>query len=413
MEQRQIRYGISKEWLLYISIFYFFIFRDYIEKLLFVFKYVDEAIALMAIPLFIIKLGRNGFKVVIENGRQMLWIIIFFISGIIGNVIYRYQPFIKVVLPDILLNLKFWLAMYTGSCIYEKFDVERYALKMFKHIRFITLLFTILILLDWRFNLFITDIRYGFRSTRLFFNHPTSVAAISAYIIALLMSIKDKIGKKGITYLVWWMLILCSTMRSKAWGASMAFILIYYFVYIRKRKITIRTLFIFVPLVLLLAWNQIEFYFFSDIQSDSARYQLLKKSIMIMKDYFPFGSGFGTFASYYSAVRYSPLYRIYGLTNVNGLIEGKAAFVSDSFWPMIIGQTGFIGTIAFGMIIWEIYKRIQRIRLINPMYYTAAFSILSYILISSMAESAFVHPLMLPMALWLGYLLKNKSRENI
>lgn len=411
--RKKINFGSSKSWFIYIVLFYFFIFRDYLENVVAVAQYVDEFVAALAIPLFVIELRNNNFKIKIRREGYAIWLIVFVITGLLGNVIYHYQPLFQAALPDFFLNLKFWLAIYTGSWAYRNFSVEKYSERMFAHIKFITWLFTILIVTSWLFKIFPAEVRYGIRSTQLFFSHSTVMAAISTYIIALLMSIREHTGKKGNIYFVWWLVILCSTMRSKAWGAAMAFVLIYYFTYVRKKKIQVRTLLLFVPLIGLLGWNQIEYYFFSDIQSGSARYQLLNKSFMIMRDYFPIGTGFGTYASHYSAVIYSPLYAMYGISHIQGLTQEDASFVSDSFWPMIFAQTGVIGTLAFVMVIWKLYKKIQSVRIYSKAYYVSAFCILAYVLISSMAESAFSHTLMIPMALWLGYLLQDWKKKDV
>lgn len=167
--------------------------------------------------------------------------------------------------------------------------------------------------------------------------------------------------------------------------------LICYFTFYRKKKITIKTLLLFVPLVVTLAWNQIYYYFFSSIQGDSARYQLLINSFKVIKDHFPIGSGFGTYASYYSGKYYSPIYSSYGLTGIYGLTRDNTSFISDSFWPMVFAQTGLIGTIAFGCALLRLFKQIQKIRITSMAFYASAISVLSYLLIASTAESAFVH----------------------
>ena len=95
---------------------------------------------------------------------------------------------------------------------------------------------------------------------------------------------------------------MCSSLRSKAFAAVFVFCIIYYFVFIREKKITLKTFLIFVPVIVFMVGDQIEYYFFSDIQSDSARYQLLVTSLSIAKNSFPFGTGFGTFGSYMSAI---------------------------------------------------------------------------------------------------------------
>ena len=91
-----------------------------------------------------------------------------------------------------------------------------------------------------------------------------------------------------------------------------------------------------------------------------------------------------------------------------GLREGAAYFVSDTFWPMILGQSGWIGLVFLLLGIGGLFFRIQTLYSVNTAFYLSALFILLYLLVSSAAESAFVHPTAIPLALWLGILLRRK-----
>jgi hypothetical protein len=325
-----------------------------------------------------------------------------------GNAIYEYQPFVSVALPDAFLCMKFWLSLYVGKNIFRKIDIARYGRKIYFHVKFITAVFTLLLVADKLFKIFPASIRYGLRSTQLMYSHPTTLVGCCVLLVMILLATKEY-GKKYNVLLLCQLILICMSLRSKAFATAFAIVLICYFVFYRKKKFTIRTLILFTPLVVALGWDQIEYYFFSSIQSDSARYQLLVSSIKIAKDHFPLGSGFGTFASYFSGLTYSPIYKIYGLTNINGLIEGATSYVSDSFWPMVIGQTGFIGTTAFFIAIVMLFRGIQKLRNVNTSYYASALCGMCYLLISSMAESAFVHPLAVPIAIVIGFMLSQSD----
>lgn len=117
---------------------------------------------------------------------------------------------------------------------------------------------------------------------------------------------------------------------------------------------------------------------------------------------FPFGTGFATFGSYYSGVYYSSVYAAYGLSNINGLRIGASQFISDSFWPMILGQSGYFGLLSYIFAVTMLLKAIQRIRKVENSYYAAAMSGICYLIIVSMAESAFVHPIAVPIAMMIG-----------
>ena len=134
-------------------------------------------------------------------------------------------------------------------------------------------------------------------------------------------------------------------------------------------------------------------------------------SISIAKDSFPIGTGFGTFGSYMSAIYYSPVYRIYGISNVNGLIEGATYFTSDSFWPMILGETGIVGLISIVLVIIRMIKRLQKIKNLDLSLYASGLVCISYMLIISMAESAFVNPVAIPLALVLGLIYRQDEKN--
>lgn len=71
-------------------------------------------------------------------------------------------------------------------------------------------------------------------------------------------------------------------------------------------------------------------------------------SFEIARDYFPLGSGQGTFGSYPVGKGYSQIYYDYGLDKVHGLSYENALglsgtqFVFDAYWSSIIGEMGFI-----------------------------------------------------------------------
>jgi hypothetical protein len=69
---------------------------------------------------------------------------------------------------------------------------------------------------------------------------------------------------------------------------------------------------------------------------------LYRASFQIAADYFPFGSGLATFGGWISAIFYSPIYSKYGLESISGLEQG-GTFITDTFWPYIIGQFGILG----------------------------------------------------------------------
>ena len=398
-------------YLLLVAFLYYAIFRDVLEQYVWGAKYLDEVISLLAIPVFVFRLRKNNFMVQWRREGYGRWILLFGIIGLISSIVYQYQDFVSVALLDFLLCVKFWLAIYVGKYIFGDMRLAKYAIRIYVHVMIITTLYMVLFALDWMFNLFDSEIRYGMRTTQLMYTTPTQFVSCCMFLIIILLSIREHISGDWF-WLIILLFLMCTSLRSKAFGNAIAVIMIYYIVCYRKKKIKISNFFLFIPIVILVAWEQIEFYFFSSIQDDSARYQLLIKAFEIAKDCFPLGAGFGTYASHYSGVSYSPLYSMYGLTDVNGLRENATSFISDSFWPMILGQTGYLGLLAYSLGLVILFKTIQKLYNANLSIYASAISGFFYLLISSMAESAFVHPMAMPIAIWMGFSL-GREKEYI
>jgi len=83
-------------------------------------------------------------------------------------------------------------------------------------------------------------------------------------------------------------------------------------------------------------------------RSIQPRIALYAASVAIAREHFPLGVGFGRFGSHISRVFYSPAYEEYGLSQVVGLRQRRPNAVTDTFWPMLLGETGVIGILGYG-----------------------------------------------------------------
>ncbi len=102
-------------------------------------------------------------------------------------------------------------------------------------------------------------------------------------------------------------------------------------------------------------------------------------------------------------VDYSPIYSHYGISKVWGIVKGQTSFVTDIFWPMIIGQFGVIGLTVYVLIIYIMFRKIQdSFSIKNKNFYIAKIICFVYLIISSTSESAFVNSIAIPLALIIG-----------
>jgi hypothetical protein len=90
------------------------------------------------------------------------------------------------------------------------------------------------------------------------------------------------------------------------------------------------------------------------------RVALYAGSLAIARDHLPLGAGVGRYASHMSREEYSPVYAEYGLDQTYGLRERNPIAVTDTFWPMILGEAGVLGLLgallffaAVGLRLWR------------------------------------------------------------
>ena len=126
-----------------------------------------------------------------------------------------------------------------------------------------------------------------------------------------------------------------------------------------KLKNVLYFLLIFI-VVLALAWNKLYFYFvegsndivnattddLSEMSDNFARPILYAVGFLVFLDYFPFGSGLASYASFASADPYSNLYYDYGVNYVYGLSPEFSDFICDAYYPTL-AQFGVVGLLLF------------------------------------------------------------------
>lgn len=403
---------VSTEYLLFLAFFYFFIFKDWLESVVGVLGYADELLAAVAIPLFVAEVIRNRGKAGPQTNSYAYSICFFLMIGLMGNLVSAYQT-IWYSLIDAFICIKFWLTIYVGRKVLKNFSIKENALGIYFHCKVIIVLFSLLTLADYTFNIFeTTSVRFGIKAIRLFYTHETVFAATCALVMVIMVSIMQYVKVKPL-YPVLLLFLMCCSLRIKAIAAVAIFLLIFLVVLHLRKKVKVWMLLAAVAVVLIISWGQIQSYFFNPENIHSARYQFFVASFSIANDHFPLGSGFGTFASYYSVVHESLLYAQYGLDQVIGLHEGGAALVNDMFWPMILGQAGWFGLAAYLAALVILFLQIQRLKAKSLSAYAAALCIFGYLLISSTSESAFAHPLAVPFAFWIGGLFNTKQFEVV
>lgn len=406
----------SKKSCMFIAIMYVFALQCGIMRKLYIFQFWDELYAVLCIPLMLVHF--NG-KFSLEKENKYIQNIIvalglFLLLGIVSNCIYKYQN-LRAVLQDIFLNLKFFMGIITTYYLFKNFKLNKYKSQIRFHAKFLIIVYFFLVMQNKITHIFpVADMRFGICAEKIFFNHPTELASATFFLLLILMlsynNTKSDIMCVGLASV-----IILLTLRFKAIATVLLYIYLY-FIVMSGKKVKALHLVPFIPFAFIVGGKEFYFYFLSSNSMDMARGALSYTSLKIAMNFFPLGTGFGTFASWMSGVYYSPIYQLYGISGVYGLTQEWPQLVSDVYWPMIIAQNGFIGLVLYIFSVYCLFRIIIKCSKIDKRLFLAGMGALSYLLISSIAESAFVNPLALPLAFVIGLCIciyKQRERGSI
>lgn len=250
------------------------------------------------------------------------------------------------------------------------------------------------------------------------FGHPSRMAT-SAMISGFLFFLLNKFNTKTVLLFTLMISVSLLSFRSKAYGTFVITVVPLWVFYKQLSrnifKLKIRYSLVFLVMLLMVvttAWPKIHFYFITGTENPDnmfARPALYLTSLKIAKDYFPFGSGLASFASHFSAEYYSPIYYQYNISHLQGLSEETPSFISDSFFPQLLGQFGVTGLLLFISGFLLVIKKSYKWYLIKHWggnYLYLVFCILACLGIESIADSTFVQNRGMFMMMLLGLALQ-------
>lgn len=386
-----------KYYFLILSI-YLLSFQYLLENQISIFKYIDEVYSLLFIPFFFISSKSSKKELTKKNLLIIILLLVLTVIGLIPNITYHYQT-TKYIIMDILLLFKFYLSVGLSFLLFDDNLFEKKnSLKIRKHLRFIILILSVATVANYIFNIWPnSNLRFGIMPNQVFFGHPTKLSAVLFFLLSL-YNICNK-GKIDKYYFLIYIMIF-TTLRTKSLCALFCAIILLFYVKRKNNKIEIKNLILICILICLLGFNTFKYYFFSD---GFARSEMMFASFKIADDYFPLGTGFGTFGSWPSGLSYSKVYYLYGLNHVWGMTPDNFSAIADSFWPTILGQFGYLGTTVYILILIKIFSIIQKEYSDKNKYiYISKLIAFMYLLISSTSESAFLNPLAVPLGIVIG-----------
>lgn len=179
--------------------------------------------------------------------------------------------------------------------------------------------------------------------------------------------------------------------KFKFMGEVVCFIGFVYFVKNRlnfKSPKTIIYAVLLVTVILMVTWTRFDAYYVSGLSNDElARPMSYKTSLKILYDYFPFGSGMGSFACNGAWKFFSPLYYKYNLTGIWGLSPEMGFFICDAYYPTL-AQFGIVGVFFF---CWFWKRRLVAFnQIVDMRYYRIAMITFCCLAIEQTADTSWL-----------------------
>lgn len=391
---------------------YSFVLQNYVQFNYFQgFGYVDEIIALGFGGFFLISVAQRKKISEFEWKIIACFSIIIFLA-IISTLLYTNQPFKNEIL-DLYANIKFVSTILGAKELYKEFDFTKYVKKLYFHLRIIIIILMGLTIFDLLFDLFPEPnhyyYKYGIKPLSLIYGHPAILSVICLLLFAILIFL-NAYNIKSAYYKMMLVLMMILTLRAKIIGTLAVMCLLSIYVLKFKGKITIPMLLSASPFAVVFAWKELQSYYLAN--SQASRLLLTVTSLKMAKDLFPLGSGLASFGSAFSLKPYSIIYKMYGLSEIWGLSAETGQDVTDTFWPMILGQFGIIALIVYLVFVYNIFKQIQKLQKKNIYFYLASWCIFIYLIIGSTSESAFVNSYAVFLGIFLSLFLNVEDERK-
>lgn len=352
-------------------------------------KHIDEVLVFIFLGYVLL----NIQYVIARKTLILVYWIVFLMCGILSNIVFGYANITYALIDAILISSRFIIA-YLAMWIYLNKNSSSNSISdaVYNVTCICVGVLFVLLLHELLFSPFfpVGDFRYFMHGQQLFFPHPTYLSGACATILIYLGYKKEK--KYHFVFMIMVTLVGISTLRSKA----IAFFVIYWIIYLCLMVIEKKCLFVLLIIggiiVVLLGWAQLQ-YNFVDENIFAPRSILMSDGLKLMAHFFPIGTGFATFGSSMAATHYSVIYTQLGYVNYDGMNPSNTSFLMDTFWPIVMAQTGVVGTIAVILLIIELV--VMSIKKMNNNKNSGIAMLLTiiYMIIASIAETSFFNPM--------------------
>lgn len=383
-----------------LCIYIILTFQGILEKHWLIFGYLDEFLALVIFGYGLsLRLASKQFRLQQQGIPLIFGILLFNWMGWISTIVFCYQEF-GISVRSWFLSNKYFFCLLGAIWVVQSGKGDKIIKSLREESRNMLIIIMIIQILSE-----IAESSYELDVLML----TSRVVFWTAFILM------DYRGKKDYIYISMAFLLLLSTHRAKAYGAIFLIIAIIIWVLWGKKKIKFFEIVVGGLGLCLVAWNKIYAYYILGAKLEYPRAMLLLEGIKNAKKTFPFGTGWATFNSYYANLYYSPVYIKLGWENHYILgRESGPQFLNDAYFPGVISETGWIGSLGIIIVLAFLFGRIQKMFGEDRRLYAAGILALGYMLITTFESTAFAHPSAFVLSLVLGIVVgKSYRKENV
>jgi len=376
-----------------------FIFHGVLEDMIPFANYFDECIALLCFPLALYDWFMSKQKVgeiSRTKAAELTMILLFLACGFAGSLINQYQS-VLVTLMSAVLATKFFMILLTAGYIQKYFPIS------LEEQEDPLLILSFLWFGYYWLSRLLPDV----------FAVPEAwdVCAKSSLLFALLFFVQIRRVWIYRVALLAMVVMLMLSGKEKAYAGILILGVLYYLVIHKKVQAKIRYILYMAFPIMLLAWDKIYYYYILG-NGKFAKSIMTSVSLQIAGDYFPIGTGFGTFGSTYAKNFYSPVYYLYGISENPELGVESKQYLTDMFWPILFGETGVLGTIFYAGLILALFVQIQRLFYYNKRKYFLLLYMYIFMLITTFSEAGFMQPAVMIFAFVMGILLEEYEEKK-
>lgn len=389
---------------LVIVVFTVVIFQNPLMQISSAFRYVDEILFILSIIYIIATIVRKH-RLDKQYAKMFVIMLLIIGLGLVSNKFSDVERTAVMIIFDIVFLLKDFICFIAAAMYFHEYGFSRRQMNLLtKEVHLILWIAFICMCISQVVNIGMTyKVRYGIKCFKFIYSNP---GMWSQYCIIFLLILTaelqyQNLNRKRKLYFGMLIVVWLASVRSRAFAIIAVWLLLMVIgkkindgMALNKRNVKKSIKAFLKPqymiaagiAMLALGWSQIQKYFGDT--AVTARNLLVQGGISIMRDYFPLGSGFGTFGTEIAAKYYSPLYYKYGLNSFWALTEGGSELV-DCYWPAIGAELGVVGVLLMALLIIALIKKMVKDSKGKKYFLIVSLTYSVYLLMSSTATGIF------------------------